>query len=193
MTKHIILQKALELFMERGYDGASMSDIAIATGIRKASLYAHFKGKESIFAAIFEDILAEYVRFIGEIAANRAGETAPEQLERMFLAFILYCHGNAKMYFWDRHFYFPPAFIAVYMRQKTQETQDAFLYAVTRCIERGIRGGELRPQPAADAALAFYYLMIGLSMSVKLYDKETLERDARAAWHGLQTGLLRKE
>ena len=189
MTKQTILEKALELFMEKGYDGASMQDIAEATGIRKASLYAHFKGKESIFLAVFEDILAEYVVFIETVTATREGEGALMRLERMFMEFILYCHGNTKMYFWDRYFYFPPAFIAGHMQRKTQETQELFLDGVTRCIERGIRKGEIRPQSAADAALAYYYLMIGISMSVKLYDRPALERDARAAWAGLRRGL----
>ena len=62
MTKQKILGNALALFMEKGYEGASMSDIATATGIRKASLYAHFNRKQDIFQAIFEDILAEYVK-----------------------------------------------------------------------------------------------------------------------------------
>jgi AcrR family transcriptional regulator len=193
MMKQTILNKALELFMEKGYDGASMQDIAEAAGIRKASLYAHFKGKESIFLAVFEDILAEYVRFIEEVTAMREGEGALKRLERMFTEFILYCHGNPKMYFWDRYFYFPPAFIAGYMQRKTQETQELFLQGVTRCIERGIHNGEIRPRSAADAALAYYYLMIGVSMSVRLYDRETLERDAWAAWAGLRRGLTADE
>ena len=189
MTKQRILDNALALFMEKGYEGASMSDIAAATGIRKASLYAHFNRKQDIFLAIFEDILAEYVDSIRALVENRVGESAPAQLERMFSDFILYCHENMKMYFWDRYFYFPPAFIAETMQQKTQETQTLFLDGITRCMRRGMENGTIRRQSAADAALAYYYLMIGISMSVKLYDRETLLTDTRAAWGGLRLGL----
>jgi len=178
--------------MDKGYEGASMSDIAAAAGLRKASLYAHFKGKESIFEAIFEDILTEYVAYIEVLTAPRNGEDAITGLERMFTAFIRYCHNNLKMYFWDRYFYYPPVFLKDYIQQKTQETQDVFLAGITRCIQRGIADGEIRPQPAGGAALAYYYLMIGLSMSVKLYDPETLERDTASAWEGLRTGLVNK-
>ena len=31
--------------------------------------------------------------------------------------------------------------------------------------------------------------MIGLSMSVRMYDREALTRDAQAAWEGLRLGL----
>jgi hypothetical protein len=75
------------------------------------------------------------------------------------------------------------------MQQKTRETQGLFLDGITRCMERGVQNGELHAQSAPDAALAYYYLMIGVSMSVKLYDRETLLRDARAAWEGLRRGL----
>ena len=97
MTKQLILDHALALFTDKGYEGASMDDIARAVGIRKASLYAHFHGKESIFSAIFDDILAEYERFIHGLT-RLSDETAPAALERVFLSFIDYCYDNPKMY-----------------------------------------------------------------------------------------------
>ena len=47
-------------FMNKGYEGASMSDLAAATGIKKASLYAHYSGKEEIFSAVFTGVVEEY-------------------------------------------------------------------------------------------------------------------------------------
>jgi AcrR family transcriptional regulator len=39
---------ALRVFAERGYDGASMDDVARAAGITKASIYHHVPGKEAL-------------------------------------------------------------------------------------------------------------------------------------------------
>jgi AcrR family transcriptional regulator len=39
---------ALRVFAERGYDGASMDDVARAAGITKASIYHHVSGKEAL-------------------------------------------------------------------------------------------------------------------------------------------------
>jgi len=39
---------ALAVFAERGYDGASMDDVARAAGITKASIYHHVAGKEAL-------------------------------------------------------------------------------------------------------------------------------------------------
>ena len=188
VTKQLILVHALALFTDKGYEGASMDDIARAVGIRKASLYAHFDGKESIFSAIFDDILAEYERFIHELT-RLSDETAPAALERVFLSFIDYCYDNLKMYFWDRYFYYPPAFLRDFIREKTLETERLFLERIRRLMEQGAGNGEIRGGDTEGMTLSYYYLMIGLSMSVRMYERADLLRDARAAWNGLRLGL----
>ena len=190
VTKQLILDHALALFTDKGYEGASMDDIARAVGIRKASLYAHFDGKERIFSAIFDDILAEYERFIHGLT-RLSDETAPEALESIFLSFIDYCYDNPKMYFWDRYFYYPPAFLRDYIREKTLETERLFLERIRRLMEQGAGNGEIRGGDTEGMTLSYYYLMIGLSMSVRMYERADLLRDARAAWNGLRLGLER--
>ena len=189
MTKQEILEHALTLFMNKGYEGASMSDLAAATGIKKASLYAHYSGKEEIFSAVFTGVVEEYRETISLLTLRRDEESALTRLERMFRAFLRYCHNNPRMYFWDRYFYFSPEFIKERMERETRETQGEFLRVIQSAILEGIARGEIHQQPVESAALAYYYLMIGLSMSVKLYDREALEQDISSAWAGLARGL----
>ena len=59
-TKQKIISESLRLFSQRGYDGVSMREIAAAVGIKGASIYNHFKGKEEIFNAIFEEMKTRY-------------------------------------------------------------------------------------------------------------------------------------
>ena len=59
-TKQKILDKALELFSEYGYDSVSVGQIAQAVGIKAPSLYNHFPGKQAIFDAIVESTAARY-------------------------------------------------------------------------------------------------------------------------------------
>ena len=67
-TKEKILETALELFSQRGFDGTSMREIARALGIRESSLYNHFAGKQAIFDAIVETCLQRAERYFRENA-----------------------------------------------------------------------------------------------------------------------------
>src|SRR5215468_21202 len=48
LTKDKILDVALELFTEQGYDKTSLREIADRLGVTKAALYYHFERKEDI-------------------------------------------------------------------------------------------------------------------------------------------------
>ena len=47
-----ILAGARRVFFERGFDAASMGDIARAAGVSKGTLYVYFENKEDLFAAL---------------------------------------------------------------------------------------------------------------------------------------------
>jgi AcrR family transcriptional regulator len=51
-TKEQILDSAIDLFSQKGYDAVSIRDIARAVGIRESSIYNHYKGKEDILDSI---------------------------------------------------------------------------------------------------------------------------------------------
>lgn len=59
-TKQEILDVALELFSRQGYEATSISLIADAVGIRKASLYSHFSSKQAILDEIVKIVLEKY-------------------------------------------------------------------------------------------------------------------------------------
>ena len=59
-TKQEILEAALELFSVQGFEATSISQIASAVGIRKASLYSHFENKQSILDELVKEVLEQY-------------------------------------------------------------------------------------------------------------------------------------
>ena len=59
-TKREILEAALELFSVQGFEATSISQIADAVGIRKASLYSHFDNKQAILDALIKDVMEQY-------------------------------------------------------------------------------------------------------------------------------------
>ena len=104
-------------FSEHGYDASSLSDIAEQAGMRKASLYSHFAGKDALFLDVFADALAEEQAFMdgcfadeASLAANAGGQ----------LAGSLYCDRMAQRYADSAHLrfllrtaYLPPASLRV--------------------------------------------------------------------------------
>ena len=54
-----IVTTAWEVFRAKGFEGASMSDVADRLGASKATLYRYYRSKEELFAAALEDALQE--------------------------------------------------------------------------------------------------------------------------------------
>ncbi len=56
-TRERILDTALDLFIEQGYDKTSLREIAERVGVTKAALYYHFASKEQIFRTLMQPVL----------------------------------------------------------------------------------------------------------------------------------------
>ena len=57
LRKEEILAEATKLFAERGYEGASMGDLAERVGLRKASLFHHFPSKDVLYATVLTALM----------------------------------------------------------------------------------------------------------------------------------------
>ena len=81
-TKQRIIDKALELFSERGYDAVSVGEIAAAVGIKAPSLYNHFPSKQAIFDAIVETTAFRYEEDTDkiDIHVQRAESDIPQMM-----------------------------------------------------------------------------------------------------------------
>jgi AcrR family transcriptional regulator len=67
-----ILDQATRLFAERGYEGASMGDLAELVGMRKASLFYHFASKDVLYAAVLDRLVTSVASAIA-VAATAEG------------------------------------------------------------------------------------------------------------------------
>ena len=75
-TKQEILEASLELFSAQGFEATSISQIAGAVGIRKASLYSHFENKQAILDALVKEVLEQYEEHSLFARANQAKDVA---------------------------------------------------------------------------------------------------------------------
>jgi len=57
-TRQNIVDRSLQLFTVKGYFNTSISDILEATGLTKGGLYGHFKSKEDIWYAVYDQAVS---------------------------------------------------------------------------------------------------------------------------------------
>jgi TetR/AcrR family transcriptional regulator, transcriptional repressor for nem operon len=53
-TRREIIQKAAPIFNQKGFEGASLSELMRATGLEKGGIYRHFKSKEQLAGEAFD-------------------------------------------------------------------------------------------------------------------------------------------
>ncbi|WP_165251681.1 TetR/AcrR family transcriptional regulator [Adlercreutzia sp. ZJ304] len=64
-TKQRILDEALFMFAQRGYEGTNMRELAQALGLGKSALYKHYASKEDIWISMLEALEAHYSQSFG--------------------------------------------------------------------------------------------------------------------------------
>lgn len=85
----------MDLFRDKGFDGASLSDISESTGLGKSSLYHHFpKGKEEMALEVLGHLEEQLERALFE--PMRSSGTARQKLDRMLDTIDAFYEGGAK-------------------------------------------------------------------------------------------------
>jgi AcrR family transcriptional regulator len=77
-TRSDLLATAAKVFARRGYNGASVEEIAEQAGYSHGAVYSNFDGKADLFLAVFEDYMAERAQ---ELAATQADLDTDAPLE----------------------------------------------------------------------------------------------------------------
>ncbi|MEP6694758.1 MAG: TetR/AcrR family transcriptional regulator [Chloroflexota bacterium] len=140
---------ALRLFRRKGYEGASMQEIADAVGLYKGSLYYYVSSKEELLVRLFEG-RAEQV--LGEVGAAASGPgTARERLRAMVRAYVLGVlrHlDSVHVYLREEHSLPPTAL------KQVQREQQAMRDHFERVILEGTSQGDFVERDPRLAALA---------------------------------------
>lgn len=59
-----ILEGALEIFLQQGYEGTSMDRVAATARVSKITIYKHFQDKEGLFTALIEHVTTERFQIV---------------------------------------------------------------------------------------------------------------------------------
>ena len=60
-TRTKLVRASLEVFVEKGIDGATVDDLVTAAGFTRGAFYSNFSSKEEVFTALFDEVTAELI------------------------------------------------------------------------------------------------------------------------------------
>jgi len=184
-----IQQVALTHFAVHGYSGASLSQIAEDVGIKKPSIYAHFKGKEDLFLHVLDEVLHEEYQALIQYMQDHQHATLEERLHGA-LAFQLNRYEQSEAArFLLRVSFIPPKNLCEQVSEKIYAHLDQWERALVQTIQSSCDQGELRGIGAAHAASAFLCLSDGLQIELLYSGQERYNRRLEASWAVFWRGI----
>ncbi|MBP7149654.1 MAG: TetR/AcrR family transcriptional regulator [Acidobacteria bacterium] len=139
LTRQALIGAATVRFAERGYDGASLDDIARAARVNKAMISYHFGGKLGLYRAILEATFAPAAERMAEL--REAPGPAAERLRDYVATFALLAAGRPEF----------PAMLLREVLSGGRRLDDRFVRHITvifrtvqDIVEQGVREGAFR-------------------------------------------------
>lgn len=173
-----LVAAALELFVEQGFAGTRLRDVARRAGVSKGTVYLYFKSKEELLRAAVRDSVVPIVDEGDDIEVESDGTSAEllrQLLERWLKEFEdRGLEGVPKLVMSEAGNF--PELAQDYMTHVVQRSRRLF----ARVIKRGIREGEFRKVDVRDAvqvllAPVFYAQIHAASLGP--YDPGLLDRE----------------
>ena len=85
-----ILEQAVRVFAESGYEGASIATIAERSGLSKQNLMYYFPTKQQLYQRVLDDVLDDWLARMDKLASAAVGEAdgkhAPQDMLRAYIA-----------------------------------------------------------------------------------------------------------
>lgn len=190
MTITKIKAAALRLFAQKGYEATPLSEIAKEVGIKTPSLYAHFKSKEDLYFAIFEDVIQEHLEHVAVMEKLVEGKSIHDKLYTLLQdSCQTYLSSELSITFLKRAMLFPPESLQQELQRRFPESETALSAVLTVIFEEGIQEGILRRAPIGELLASYYCLLDGTFVQRHYYDRDDFERRIQSIWRLYWQGI----
>ncbi|WP_240123436.1 TetR/AcrR family transcriptional regulator [Streptomyces sp. MUM 136J] len=92
-VRRVLLDAALEVFAERGYTDAGLTEIAARSGIPVGSLFQHYGGKRGLYLALWEEFREEQERRTAATLAAERGRGVDDPIALFMAGARAYLEG----------------------------------------------------------------------------------------------------
>ena len=187
-TRRAIMDAAIKLFPEKGFEHTTVDQLAKEAGVGKSTIYGYFKSKNEIFLAFCEDEI-DFV--FSELAEKRDPDTPiQEQLLRLFMEQLRYVSRNFDFgRILVREMIFPKELTM----EKSNDLAERYLDALGEILSRAISRGELRDDLdllfISGHFYAFYLLVLSAWYQRRLKSEQEAEDALRKLMHQAMEGL----
>lgn len=172
-SKQRIIDVAFEHFVLNGYEGASLGAIADTVGIRKASIYTHFKSKDALFLELLQDALDTECAYLNACFQIPSDGKLPGEV---YLCEIKSRYEHAISYqFLTRIAYVPPSHL---IEQVTAAYQH-YIEQLIQCYQAELFQIIHEPQDQERYTDAYLGILDSLSVEM-LYDGRMYQRRLHA-------------
>ena len=189
----VVLDRAMKLFWERGYEGASFDDLIAAMGISPSSFYNSFGSKERLYHEAAEAYMACASQwFVGELQAATDAKTAFHRLLNAAARELTQNDRPTGCMLSLACTHVPPALIG--LRDMMAGYRRAAESAMAARIQRGIDEGDV-PNDTDTEALAAFYSALSRGMAVQARDGASRDRLLEIVEIGMRAwpiGLVRQ-
>lgn len=155
-TVRKILNTAERLFIEKGYERASLQDIITETGLSKGAIYHHFTSKEDIFYSVCDRIGQRNGEALSRVRDDPS-LNGLEKLRAMFKA-SLQPERQAKMFCMMPYLMDNAKFLVTELRSIFTEVVPRFMEPI---IRQGMADGSIRTEHPKELAEAMIILADG--------------------------------
>ena len=170
--KEHIINKAIELFAEKGFEGTSIRDLAAKAEVNVAMVNYYFGSKEKLFEAMVE-LKAAYLKGVIEEVSKDNSLTEIQKLDRIIESYVNKMFSN-RLFHRIIH-----QELMVHQRENIQDSIINIVspnsLAIRNLIESGIRKGTFRkvdaPLVIASIFGTFNQVLLSKKMCNKLLDK----------------------
>ncbi len=188
-TKERTREAALSIFARKGYEGATMQEIAETVGIKKASIYNHYKGKEDLFFAVYQDVADDYVKLMERVISDSRDMKLAERLAYIFEEEILYFYRNPeRQAFWNQITLFTPDVLREQFWKDLAQRELFFRTQLEVLFLQGMEQGIIRRDDPAKLMFSFRAMREGL-LNWMIAMPRSEEEWIRAVWKDFWLGF----
>lgn len=141
LRKDQILDAALTVLIQNGYERSRMDDVVQESQLSKGAIYWYYKSKKELYLDLVDFWVNRYSATINHLVET--DQSAPDQLKSLFNYFIDQYESDPDPFFALTEFWSMAQKDAEF-KQKLQIVYSRFLDVLTRIINKGIEDGHFK-------------------------------------------------